>query len=204
MSNYEAFPDLEPIDLYDDELAEFVKTNIWPAAGHLWGEDYVDPQIAPHLEPRIVKIDSQDDDGKVELSFSPELEAQFCADGEVDESLPPDLYLRVELCAYRPDLTGFFERKFHNGIEVWESCVYDFYVKGTLHEADRFYMLKDSDGEPMDGSEVTSKQRKELKRIDCHPRYASDRGAEMTTQDIIDVHNVLLALDIPENVISLP
>jgi hypothetical protein len=204
MSRYEAFPDLEPIDLCDDELDEFLKVKVIPAAEHVWGDKYKDPELAPHVDARTAEILSEYGDGnKVELSFGPELEVQLGDDGEVDETIDPEIYLRVELKVLRTDLTRYFGRKFPSSeLEIWESNVYDFYINGVLHEADRYYALKDSEGEELDYDEISPRQRAELKRVSCHPSYSLDRSAEITSQDIIDVHNVLLALDIPEEVMG--
>jgi len=181
----------------------FARTKVWPAANYLWGDDYKDPDLAPHLSARTAEITSEyGDGGKIELSFGPELEVQLDDNGEVDEGTQ-EVYLRAELRALNIDLTRYFEKKFHGcGIEIWESSVYDFYSNGVLHEADHYYALKDSDGEELDYDEISPRHRIELKRISAHPTYNLGRGAEITSQDIIDVHNVLLALDIPEKVMS--
>jgi hypothetical protein len=205
MSRYEAFPDLEPVDMCDDELADFVSSSIWPAANHIWDDAYKDPERALYVEDRTATIPSEYGAGTgIELSFSTEVLAHVDDDGEVDETRQPEIYVRVALNSKRADLTRHFDKKFTScGVEIWESCVYDFYLDGLMHEADRYYSLKDNEGEDLDYDELSPPQRKEITRVSSHPKYDLDRSAEITTQDIIDVKNILLALDIPEDVISV-
>jgi hypothetical protein len=203
MKMYDIFPDQEPYDLYTEELDIFIKNNIWPAADHFWDERYKESETFDDIESKIQEIQSPNGERKLELSISLESEATIGDDGEVDESVSHDIYVSVGIKAFRQDITRSYRKKFLDNNEVWEVCTYDFYLEGPEHEADRYYVFKDDSGEDMDHNEISHKQRRFLQQVCAIPKYNPERDAKINSQDIIDVHNILLALEVPDGVISL-
>jgi hypothetical protein len=102
----------------------------------------------------------------------------------------------------RPDMNKVFKNSLR-GMRIWEVCSYSFYLDGSEPEVDRFYTLRDENDEEIEYDQLPERQKDMLSRISRHSRFNPDRDADINTQDIIDIHNILLALEVPEEMISL-
>jgi hypothetical protein len=204
MSIYEALPQVEqPRELRDDELTKFTNANIWPAAIYFWGNSFRNPKDLDENDPVHQMFESPDGRRKVEVSFYIDAEFPLNDAGEVDENVETDLFAGVCLEAYHPDLTSRFQKRTGQDLEIWEVITYDFPLDGTTPIANRYYSFRDEESEEIESDKVTKRQNKFLRNISRLPQFDPDRSIELDTQDIIDIHNLLLALEVPNGIINM-
>jgi hypothetical protein len=205
MRIYDAFPEIEPpreLDLND--VAKFAEANVWPAATFFWGNSYKDPNERDNNEPISVVIESPDSENIVQLFLSLECgyEQQLDDNEDPGEIETGELYVCVSIETIRPDMNKVFKNSL-SGLRIWEVCSYSFYLDGSEPEADRFYTLRDEDDEEIEYDRLPKRQKDMLSRVSRHQRFNPYRDAEINTQDIVDIHNILLALEVPEEIINL-
>lgn len=203
MSIYEAFPEVEgPRDMSQEEMTHFAETNIWPAAIFFWGNSYKDPAALDDNEPIELTIESPDGDNKLVIGLSVYYEQALDDDEGPKEIEASDMFVSVSIETLRPDMNHIFKSSL-GGLQIWEVSTYDFYLDGSEPEADRFYVVKSEDNEEFEPNRLSPRLRGMLKKISKTQRFNPERDADLNSQDIIDIHNILLALEIPEGIISL-
>lgn len=222
MSLHEPFPEFEapPRDLTNQELDALMEDVIWPAATAFWGSDYRDIDKLEENEAvrkyiRAANTDTQGDTRfQVEASFFLEAQYQVDDNGEIDEASPADFYAVVSLESLHHGMTRIFRRESGRDEEVWEVNVFEFGWDGTPPLAGRYYVFKSPAEEDPDASpeEIEPPQEIEpprwshrhhkfLQNASRLHSFNPDRSADLNTQDAIDIRNILLALDTPEEVI---
>ncbi len=189
--------------LDDAEVKYFASGNIWPAAIYFWGTDFRNPLELEENEDVYVPFETPDGEGMVVISFylQNDYEPQDTDEYDDEEDDKAELSVYVSMEVLRNDLIDILPRR-SRGLKVWEVLSYRFPVNGGEPSANHYYILEKKNGDEV--KNMTDEQEEFIDRIEGLDRFSLDREPWLTTQDCIDIHNMLLALEVPEGIISLP
>lgn len=190
----------KPYDLSDEEIDDFCEANIWPAAEHFWGDNFCDPEL---IEVRNeLEIQHTSGDGMQSIIIGANMGALFEIDdnGESISGTAEDISVDIWFEAYRDDVTEIYQKGRETNLSVWEMIFYEFPIDG-LPGVTREYIFKDEEGE--DVERLSKSQKNFLRSINKRPDLKLERRKKLNSQDCVDVHNILLALDVPQGAISL-
>jgi len=194
------YPDFESrAMLADEEITGFAERNIWPAARYFWGPDFRDPEKLIENEAVWTPLTSPNGEDTVTLSFylQDENEPDFEPD---DDDYEPELVLMVEMEVLRPDLMDI-SPKACKGLNIWECLAYRFPVDGDLPRVESYYYFENAKGKKL--IQLSKAQEEFMDYLDDSDEFSLDRDSRLDFQDCIDIHNILLALEVDEKIIDL-
>jgi hypothetical protein len=192
-----SFPFEHVADLSDEEITEFVESSIWISAIYFWGEDF--RNAAKIVENKDIYTTITAPDGENTLSLS------FFLDQELDEDAYPGddeggiVSVTARMEVYRDDMTGILPKKMR-GYMFWEVTDYTFPVDEDEPTVEHYYLLRDKRGNE---AELDSSQEELREKIE--EEFDTEyRTSSPTSQDCIDIQNILLTLNVPEEFIRPP
>jgi hypothetical protein len=190
--------------LKDNEVSNFINNNIWSAAEYYWGEDFYDPDKAKDRDDISWQPNSEEFEGKIEISLHLLDDTDYLLDDDgsrLSEEGIPDIKVVLYLEGYRADVTEIFHERYNTEVTVWEVEAYEFAVNGSTPLIYRYYSLRAPDGDEID--RPRKRQRQYLENIARSGTYSLPQRRRLVSQDCIDVHNILLAMEVPAEKISL-
>lgn len=193
------FPEFDAVELDEDEILDFTRRVIWPAAIYFWGTGFRDPNLYDENDDVYAGHESPNGEEYVSLAFYLEDFADRDPGQTVDD-IPRELVINVDMDVLRTDLMDIAP-KACRGLKVWECLSYQFPVDGSEPWVDHSYMLESTKGREI--SDPTGQQKDFLDFLDESERYGLERSGRLNSQDLIDIYNMLLALEVAEEVIDL-
>lgn len=191
----QSFPFEHVSDLSDEEVREYAEKNIWVAAVYFWGEDFRNASKISENEDIYTTITSPDGEGTVSLSFFLDEELDDDADPEDDEAGIVSVTVRLDV--FRSDMTEFLPKNMR-GYNFWEVTDYAFPADGDVPTVENYYLLRDKKGNEV-GLDPSQQELREKIEETFETEY---RVSSLTSQDCIDIRNILLMLNVPEEFIA--